>query len=189
MKRRYEQNRERLKALQREYYTTNAAREIARKRRRRAEDPEKARQMDRAFRQRHKDRLIKKDRSYYYAHLEQGREYRRARREEKARYNARYRSENAHIIAAARARRHAAQKRATPSWADRRGINNVYRQAAEATRVTGVSHEVDHIVPMSSSLVCGLHVPWNLRVLTKVQNRAKGNALLAYEVIEACVKA
>lgn len=35
--------------------------------------------------------------------------------------------------------------------------------------------EVDHIVPITNRLVCGLHVPWNLQVVTRTQNRRKGN--------------
>jgi hypothetical protein len=35
--------------------------------------------------------------------------------------------------------------------------------------------EVDHIVPIKHDQVCGLHVLRNLQVITRVENRAKGN--------------
>lgn len=39
-------------------------------------------------------------------------------------------------------------------------------------------HEVDHVVPLNGARVSGLHVPCNLQVLTKRENRSKGNKFL-----------
>lgn len=38
-------------------------------------------------------------------------------------------------------------------------------------------YEVDHIFPINRKDSCGLHVPWNLQYLSRVDNQEKGNKL------------
>jgi 5-methylcytosine-specific restriction endonuclease McrA len=40
-----------------------------------------------------------------------------------------------------------------------------------------LKYAVDHIYPINSPVVCGLHVPWNLRVITREENAKKTNKL------------
>jgi len=67
-------------------------------------------------------------------------------------------------------------KRATPAWVSFDDLAAVYAQAGALALETGIQHDVDHIVPLRGSGVCGLHVPWNLRPLPASINRAKRNS-------------
>ena len=72
-------------------------------------------------------------------------------------------------------------RQATPKWLSpehKMEIRLKYRLAIELSRRTGVRHAVDHIVPLQGEEVCGLHVPWNLEVVTQEENLKKSNKLL-----------
>ena len=71
-------------------------------------------------------------------------------------------------------------RQATPKWLtaeQKMEIRLKYRLAIELSRRTGVRHAVDHVVPLQGEFVCGLHVPWNLRVMTQEENLRKSNFL------------
>jgi 5-methylcytosine-specific restriction endonuclease McrA len=68
----------------------------------------------------------------------------------------------------------------TPSWvdaSDKLRMKCYYQVAQMRTRETGEIWTVDHIVPLQGEGVSGLHVQWNLQVITKAQNISKGNRL------------
>lgn len=71
--------------------------------------------------------------------------------------------------------RRAAKKKALPAWANKFFISEAYRLAELRTRMLGYEWHVDHIVPLQSKRVCGLHVENNLRVIPAAQNRSKLN--------------
>jgi|13_taG_2_1085334.scaffolds.fasta_scaffold03460_1 hypothetical protein len=74
------------------------------------------------------------------------------------------------------AARRVLQRKAQPPWVDVAGLRAIYRDMRRKNRKAGkiVCH-VDHIVPLKGRNVCGLHVPWNLRVISARENMQKGN--------------
>lgn len=86
-----------------------------------------------------------------------------------------YYSRNPHKKREATSRYLASKKSAVPAWADHEQIENLFKIAHELTQATGVDHHVDHIVPLQSRFVCGLHVESNLRVIPARENMSKGN--------------
>jgi 5-methylcytosine-specific restriction endonuclease McrA len=69
------------------------------------------------------------------------------------------------------ASRRANKLKATPFWADKQILKEVYDECP-------VGMVVDHIVPLQGKIVCGLHVPWNLQYLTQSENSKKSNKLI-----------
>lgn len=93
-------------------------------------------------------------------------------------YQSKWARENKSLLAYKRSLRRAAVLKATPKWANLDKIKRVYEIASELSRITGVPHEVDHIYPIKSDIMCGLHVENNLRVITRKENRSKGNKVI-----------
>ena len=80
----------------------------------------------------------------------------------------------AEYVARVRAQRRAQYRiRLSKMWS--REIREIYEECSELTFLTSIPHHVDHIIPLRGKDVCGLHVPWNLRVIPAQENIAKSN--------------
>lgn len=74
----------------------------------------------------------------------------------------------------------------TPLWMKTSNIDlqRLHYRAACLSEMTGVEHVLDHIVPLNHPRVCGLTVPWNLQIITRLHNGAKSNHVHLDEQLE-----
>ena len=88
---------------------------------------------------------------------------------------AKWKKQHTHLVAKDTQNRNAKKLQATPDWANEFFISEAYHIAKVRTRHFGFKWHVDHIVPLRSKAVCGLHVESNLQVIPAVENMKKGN--------------
>ena len=88
-----------------------------------------------------------------------------------------WRAANLGRVNASVARRRAKKKQAIPAWANHVAIKKLYADCCKLTKTTGIQYHVDHIYPLKSDWLCGLHVETNLQILTESENTSKGNKI------------
>ena len=101
--------------------------------------------------------------------------------EDKRAYKNKWKANNPLWVKADTKARRRKHREATPKWLtkkQRTEIRQMYQIAMTMTSTTGEQYVVDHIVPLRAEIVCGLHVPWNLRVITREENMSKSNKML-----------
>src|SRR3954465_9649951 len=142
----YHRNRERLRLQCKERMDANRERYRANQRKRMAED----------------DALRERRNAYV-------RQWRADNPERSKASNLIWKTRNRERWFAALRQRYSRIRQATPAWADRKAILDIYEDAKRR----GPDFHVDHIVPLKSRWVCGLHTPDNLRITTRTENQRK----------------
>jgi hypothetical protein len=168
-----------MEAYNRAFYAKNQEREKERARTYRLAHPEQHKAATYAWRAANKERHAEMQKAWAAANAEHRAAYRRAahvKNGERERMLAReWKRQHPAECAAIMARRTAAKLKAIPTWANLDAILAIYESAREQTLATGIRHHVDHIVPLCSPVVSGLHCEANLQVLVATQNQSKSN--------------
>jgi len=93
-------------------------------------------------------------------------------------YNKKWRQLNPGKFTAAKTLYRIRKIYSTPSWLTKeqyKQIESFYIEAHRLTKETGIKYSVDHIWPIRGKDFVGLHVPWNLRVISFSENCRKNN--------------
>lgn len=133
----------------------------------RLENKERFKELNSIYYQENKDKIKENFREYYIKT--------RNRRRELGKIH--YEENKSFYLAYSKIRK-ATIKRSCPnslSEDDYDQIKQIYLKCKEISDSTGILHHVDHIVPLNGKTVCGLHVPWNLQILTAEENLRKSN--------------
>lgn len=129
-----------------------------------AENPEKAKARELRYRESHRKEIAARTAKWYSLNKKRNNEN-----------TLNWYKEHKHRGAEKRAKYRATQAMATPTWANSFFIREAYHLAQLRTKIFGFKWSVDHIIPLKSKIVCGLHVENNLQVIPAIKNSVKGN--------------
>jgi hypothetical protein len=97
-------------------------------------------------------------------------------------YSKQYKKSNKGKTNALNQKRAAEKIQRTPKWLSKLQLSRIeifYDTAVRLTVEFNKQMHVDHIIPLKGKAVSGLHVPWNLQVITAVDNQKKSNKVAA----------
>ena len=94
--------------------------------------------------------------------------YYEANREKERNAHQNWARANPEKVRARAAKRRATKLQATPAWADLKKIEEIYLNCPPG-------YHIDHVFPLKSPIMCGLHTELNLQYLPAKENLSKGN--------------
>ena len=172
-------DRNAINAYRRAYRIKNREKLLAQAKALRQKFPERHRAYEEKWRSKNRDRILVVSKAWRIKNKEkikrQGKEWREKNKEHRARYMREQQLRKSEMFADNAARRRAKTKNATPEWSNKFYVSEAYHLAKLRTKMLGFNWHVDHIVPLQSEIVCGLHVENNLRVIPASENHSKNN--------------
>ena len=157
-------NNEKSKQRQREIYKTDRA---------------KLQKISKNWKDSNKERIKEYDKAKRASnpeiHKNQAKQWKLKNKDRVAEYNKKYLSDNYIEMLAKSRKRHASKLNAVPAWMNPFFVEEIYDLARLRTKATGIKWHVDHIVPLQSKLVCGLHWEGNMQVIPAFVNIQKKN--------------
>jgi len=175
----YEQNTELTKERSRQWRKKYAERAKESVRKWRKENAERQKKHLQRWRKNNQERDRQNKRKWYEQNKELVRENNRKWCKQNPDLNRackrRWDKANPAKLRAKQARRRARIKQATPPWAEHAAINQIFDEACRLERETGIPYHVDHIYPLYSPYLCGLHIAENLQAIPKSENLKKSN--------------
>jgi hypothetical protein len=163
----YRNNNKTIKARVKKYYEQNHESGLAQRKLYYQQNKEVVLSKQKLYSQRNKETIALKRGQYHKIYYEQNKEritnknnqWRKSNLDKCNTYSAAYR---------------ASKMCATPPWADQDMIADLYKRASKLS-CDEIKYHVDHIVPLQSDVVCGLHCEANLQLLLASDNISKSN--------------
>lgn len=154
------------------YYYSDPDRESERKKAYRLQNSEYVKSLESDYRSRNRDRIREGYRNWYTKNSK----YTNFK-------NKLWRNANRDLSRSYSAKRRSLKLQAYPPWIseiDKMQIEDLYTLAKMRSEVMGKEYHIDHVHPINHHLVCGLHIPGNLQILTAEQNLSKSNKFEPY---------
>jgi hypothetical protein len=141
----------------------------------REKHPEHSREVKRKWRERNKSKCSSFSLKWQKENKDKVKQYKQKAIEQRRAYNRKWIKENKDKAKIACAKRKASKLKAIPPWVNHEKIKQIYTEASVKTEKTKIKYEIDHIYPLQSQWLCGLHVHTNLQILTATENKSKHN--------------